>query len=409
MLLSVVVFLFILSCVLAFYLSRLRAPRSVWLISIAAFGVRSLYVFLDELLGIYAGGGDQTGYEATFWFIAQQWRSGVVFAPLQYAASPGNDGYYMLVYSAVFSPAYAIFGRITVLPRLQMALVGTLVVVNIYLIGEHLYDHRAGIVAALLAAGFPYWIVLSGIIYRDMFIIFFLTALAYLLVRWQSGERNSLLFILLPVTAVLALSLRLENVIAIGALFATAAFLFIGRNPRGYVALFGTGVLALFAMYRRFGNRVLVKGLADQRLWLSRSNPGAYLSGFAYESFLELLVFAPVGALYFTLAPFPWHVIDLMALIAITQNIFIWYPVLVLSAIGLRDVLPAPAGVKMVIPLLSFSLAGIFGYGLVEGNIGPAIRHRSQFQFVFFVLAAIAISNRVRIHLSFAGRSGSAK
>jgi hypothetical protein len=93
--------------------------------------------------------------------------------------------------------------------------------------------------------------------------------------------------------------------------------------------------------------------------------------------------------------------IDLMAMIAIGQNLFIWYPVLALSVVGLHDALHVRSGKKMVLPLLAFSLAGVFTYGLVEGNIGPALRHRSQFQFVLFVLAGVALARRVRVQTGF--------
>lgn len=397
MLFQIVVFLFLLAIGLALYLNRSGVPRFVWGIGIVAFGLRVGYVFVDGIIGIYAGGGDQRAYDATFWFIAEQWRSGVVLAPLQYGASPGNDGSYMLLYSAVFSPAYAVFGHIPILPRLQMGLIGTFVVVNIYLITEYIYGHQAGIAASVISAIYPYWIVLSGIIYRDMFVIFFFTAMAYYVVQWMAGQRHWTVFILAVGTGALGWSLRLVNIIALGAMAAVVVFLLLEKKTGGLAGMGFVGILAGAAAYVKFGNKLSVDQLAGRRLWLARPNAGAYLTGFAYETFVELFVFAPLGALYFMLTPFPWQLINTMAIIAIAQNLFFWYPILLLSAIGLRDILHISSGPKMILPLLGFSLAGIFGYGLVEGNIGPAMRHRSQFQFVFFVLAGVAIANRIEI------------
>jgi hypothetical protein len=93
MLTATALFVILLVVILTFYLNWTGVPRSVWILSFGAFGLRVCYVFLDTVFGIYAGGGDQSGYDATFWFIAQQWRSGVLLAPLQYGVSPGNDGY----------------------------------------------------------------------------------------------------------------------------------------------------------------------------------------------------------------------------------------------------------------------------------------------------------------------------
>jgi hypothetical protein len=139
-------------------------------------------------------------------------------------------------------------------------------------------------------------------------------------------------------------------------------------------------------------------------LWLARPNPAAYLTGVAYSSLIELFVFAPIGGLYFLLVPFPWQMVNLLALIAIGQNLLIWYPVIILSIFGFRDALHAPSGEQIALPLLAFCLAGIFAYGLVEGNIGPVLRHRSQFQFVLFVFAGIALSRRVEVRLAPSGK-----
>lgn len=395
-----VVFGILLSGMLAGYLTRCQARRSLWRLAFGAFALRVGYVFFDSIVDFYSGGGDESGYEATVWFVAQQWRSGVLFAPLQYGLAPGNTGDYMFLYTTLFSPAYALFGRIQLLPRLQMALIGSFVVVNVYLTAKLLWDHRAGMIAGGITAIFPYWVILSSILYRDMLAIFFLSAVVYFTVRWQSGEHTRRLLLLLVVTTVLAIGTRLPNLFIIGALFATAALLFVGRNVRGLVTSTAVGMLFAGIMYVQFGKEILLDELAGRRSWLARSAPGAYLPGFTYESLYELFVFAPIGALHFALVPFPWHVIDTLSTIAFLQNLVIWYPVVVCALFGFRDVFSRPRGSKLVLPLIAFSLAGLFGYGLVEGNVGPAMRHRSQFQFVFFVLSGVALSRRLSVNLS---------
>lgn len=400
MIVSIILFILILLTVLTLYLKWSGVPQIVWVIAFGAFAMRVGYVLVDTVFGIYAGGGDQTGFDTTFWFVAEQWRSGVIFAPLEHGASPGYSNDWTLLYSALFSPAYAIFGHIPALPRLQMSFVGTLVVVNIYLITREIHTHRSGLIAGTITACFPYWIVLSGIIYRDMLVIFFFTVMAYFFVRWQSDNRNLKFFTIMTLAAVIALHFREVNIIAVGALATTACFLLLGESQYGYVAGLIAAAGSVAAAYLSFGGWLPVERLASQRRWLSRENPGSYFTGWAYESVTELIVFAPIGAFYFALVPFPWHVIDLMSVVAIGQNLFIWYPIIILSIIGLRDMLFTPNGVKSVLPLLAFSLTGIFVYGLVEGNIGPVNRHRAQFQFIFFVLAGVTLAERIEIEWS---------
>lgn len=394
------VFVILLSGMLAGYLTRCQAPHNLWRLAFSAFSLRIGYVFFDSIIGLYSGGGDESGYEATIWFVAQQWQSGALFAPLQYGLAPGNTGDYMFLYTAIFSPAYAFFGRIQLLPRLQMALIGSFVVVNVYLTANLLWDHQAGMIAGGITAIFPYWVVLSSILYRDMLIIFFLSAVVYFTVRWQSGEHTRRLLLLVVVTTVSAVSLRLQNLFVIGALFATAALLFIGRDVRGLVTSTAVGILFVGLMYARFGKEILLNELAGRRSWLARSAPGSYLTGLTYESLYELFVFAPIGALHFALVPFPWHVVNLLSTIAFLQNLVLWYPVVVCALFGFRDVFTRQRGSELVLPLIAFSLAGLFGYGLVEGNVGPAMRHRSQFQFIFFILAGVGVSRRLSVKLS---------
>ena len=160
-------------------------------------------------------------------------------------------------------------------------------------------------------------------------------------------------------------------------------------------AIVGSGTL----MIALFGDTISVEGLASRRMWLAREATGSYLTEYAYDSIFEMLVFSPLGTLYFTFVPFPWQTPDLLSRIAIGQNLLLWYPIAILSVLGVRDVLHTSYGERRVLPLIAFALAGLFAYGLVEGNIGPAMRHRTQFQFVIVVLAGIALSNQLHINI----------
>lgn len=393
---SLLVFICSLIIVLSFYLKLFDVSRAVWKVAFLSFALRAGYVFVDSVVGIYDGGGDEYGYDVTIWFVAQQWRSGVLLAPFNYGMSPGNNGDYMFLYSTLFSPAYTIFGHISEIGRLQMALFGAFVVVNIYLITEYIYNHRAGLIAGLITAIFPYWIILSAILYRDMLVIFFFTLMSYYFVRWQRGRHQPAVLASLIGSALLGLSLRTVNIVALGAILAITAFIRLNRVSSKGAGATTAGLGTLVTVYIIVGQELFLSELAGRRGWLARESPGAYLSDVIYQSYVELIAFLPIGSMYFLLTPFPWHLIDLMAMIAIAQNLFLWYPIVMLSVIGFRDSLHVPDGSRMVIPLVGFSIAGVFAYGLVEGNIGPAMRHRSQFQFIFFTLTGIALSKRVK-------------
>ena len=387
---------FVLVFLLLGYLSVTGVRRSVWFLAGLAFVARVGFAAVNQLLGLIRP-ADESGYQATLEFVAQQWQSGVIEAPLTVGSGPGFDGLFVQVYSLFLGPIYTLFGTDMLHARFTMALFGTLVVINLYLIGSQLYSHRGGLYAAAITAVFPYWIYLSGILYRDMLIIFLFTLMFYGLIRIQRDHASIPVIALVTVSGLLALGLRLVNLIAIGA--AAAAFVYVrtDKGSKQRLQLVAVALSSLFLFVLLFGDGITVEGLAGKRLWLARENTASYLTGYAYGSFAEMLTFLPIGTLYFTFVPFPWQTPNTLSILALGQNLVVWYPLALLSVLGFRDAINMQFGWRRILPLLAFAGVGLVGYGLVEGNLGPALRHRSQFQFVFFVLAGIALSRRLRI------------
>lgn len=394
--LSVVVLLVILSFTCLWYTSVNGVDGLALRVVGLAFFVRVGFVLADHVLRIFAGSGDAAGYHATLTFVAHQWRAGILLAPFQLSGAPGYDGVFAITYSLLFAPIYTLLGTHPILIRLTMALAGALVVANLYLIGERIHSPRAGLYAASIAAVFPYWIQLSGILYRDMLIVLLFTTLFYGVLRWQQdrSERRAIAFSL--VAGALAVGLRVQNVFVVAAALAVLLYLELDSTRLRLPIAVVTG-LAISTL----GNErwLQLSELASRRQWLSRSSGASYLTGFSYDTLPEVFAFAPIGALYFLLVPFPWQTPNTLAVIAVLQNVFFWYPVVVLSVLGLPIILANRTSRRLVLPLLVFALAGVMGYGLVEGNIGPSMRHRTQFQFVFVLLAGTTLAERLRVRL----------
>lgn len=396
MVIATLALLFVLVFILLSYLSVTGVRRSIWLLAGLAFVSRVGFAAVNQSLGLIRP-ADESRYQATLELVAQQWRSGVIEAPLSLGAGPGYDSLFAQIYSLFLGPVYTLFGPDMLHARFTMALFGTLVVINLYLIGSQLYSHRGGLYAAAIAAVFPYWIYLSGILYRDMLVIFLFTLMFYGIIQVQRDRASVPVVALVTVSGLLALGLRLVNLIAVGA--AAAAFVYVrtdkGSKRRLQLVAVALGSLFLFVLL--FGDEITVEALAGRRLWLARENPASYLTGYAYGSFAEMLTFLPVGTLYFTFVPFPWQTPNTLSILALGQNLVLWYPLALLSVLGFRDAIHAQFGWRNALPLVAFAGVGLVGYGLVEGNLGPALRHRAQFQFVFFVLAGIALSRRIRV------------
>ena len=376
-------------------LRRENAPNNVFYLVFGALTLRVIYVIVDHNLGLFAGDpdGDFPLYHRILRHVAAGWHEGNLLAPFELASVLGVTQLYRTTYGFVFGPVYFVFGYQPVLVRLTMALIGTLVVFNIYRIGRQVFDHHAGLYAGGFAAGYPYFVQLSGVFYRDMLILLALTQLVYLLISWME-TRDNRTFVLAVVVAVVALSLRVHNIIPIGAAFAVAVYCHFEGNRFRVPAVAASALATFLVLVTVFRDYMSIQALAGRREWLLQGN-AQYLPGVVYATPVEYLQFLPLGMAYFLLVPFPWHTHNLLAVVSIGMNVLFWYPIIVLSIFGVRRLWQHSRPIAYF--LLTFVAGGLLIYGSVEGNIGPAMRHRTQFQFIFFVLAGHVLAERVRV------------
>ncbi|MFB6195513.1 MAG: glycosyltransferase family 39 protein [Haloplanus sp.] len=370
---------------LVYGLNRFDVAESVRYVLAVAFGLRVLYAFVADYWGVFAGRYDFGKFDAALWAVARGFRTLDLGPFLRYAhAEP-----FYPVYTLTFSPLYALFGHETILVRLLMALVGTLFVYNVYRLARTVGTRRTGLYAAGFAAVFPYWIYLSGIFYRDTLVLLALSQSLYATVRWQVQDRTVTRagLSMLAVT-ILAGSLRIENFVALGAMLAVAVLLKYDDTSLA-TRLAGAAVAggALFvAFLTAFRQALDFDYLRSQRLSLT-SGSAAYLPHVVYRTPIELLSYLPVGICYFLLVPFPWQVHSFKALLAFAQNVLLWYPALIVAVVGVRDLLFSHRDATLV--MAAYAAVGVVSYAAVEGNVGPAIRHRSQFQLCVVVFAAV--------------------
>lgn len=382
--------------------SRLGLPDRVFALLLGAFVLRVGVAIVVDSLGTFAGQFDFSNFDGALWQVAQGFRDGIVTAPLETAAASGGELFY-LPYTVAYAPVYAVFGHHTLLVRIVFALVGTLLVCNVYRIGRRLHGHEAGLYAAVIAVIFPYWLYLSTIFYRDMLIMLVLSQVLYQLLGWKQS-RNVTGVLSVGVLVIVSVMLRPENIIPLIAALGTAGYAF-GLKGRPGLKTVGVGMIGVagFEILRRIGikgSSITVHGIAKQRDYLARGG-GAYLEYIAFTDWLSVIWFAPVGATYFLLLPFPWQVHNVLALVALLQNVLLWYPVVFFSIVGIACV--APRRPLPVLVLVSFVLAGVFSYGIIEGNMGPVLRHRSQFQFPLVVLAGIGVAEKIGLVMSTDG------
>jgi len=176
--------------------------------------------------------------------------------------------------------------------------------------------------------------------------------------------------------------LALIIVVGVGAAVAVHAIdTLLSGEPSLSVMTILTAPFGLFG-FLLFTNRYPLGRL--NREVTERAKGGAgYLEGFQYQSWGDVIVSAPLRAIYFQFAPFPLHVDQLFHLAAATQT-----PVLIVIAVAaIRSLSERETDRKTVVFLLTVYLTGVVGYGLIDSNFGTTIRHRVPFVFLLVVFA----------------------
>jgi hypothetical protein len=94
----------------------------------------------------------------------------------------------------------------------------------------------------------------------------------------------------------------------------------------------------------------------------------------------------PLGLLYLLFAPFPWQLVTLRQSLTLPEMIIWWasFPMLVLGLwFSIRYRL------RMISPILIFTLMLSLAYSVFQGNVGTAYRQRAQLLVFYFIFVAV--------------------
>ena len=113
---------------------------------------------------------------------------------------------------------------------------------------------------------------------------------------------------------------------------------------------------------------------------------------FSSYGLVDDIMYLPVGVRVMIIDPLPSRLNgNTKVIMAFIEHIF-WYPLLILSFIGIRKFWRKP-------DLLFASMLGmgiISKWALVEGNFGTAYRHRGEFVWIIIIFAAIGLEKYIK-------------
>jgi dolichyl-phosphate-mannose-protein mannosyltransferase len=362
---------------------------------IAALLVRML---LGTAIFVFKGqeffGGDALTYD--FYGLAQlrSWGGDRYYQAIAQKFVHGEGSGWGMVY--LVAAIYGLIGRNMLAIQFINSVFGAATAVIIFLCAHHVFNNlRVARLAAMAVAFYPSLVLWSAQGLKDGPTVFFLAV--SILATLKLGQKLNLKYLLVLICSLMALlSLRFyvfymicvaiggAFIIGMQAITATsflrqfAAILLLG------LALTYVGVTRSASIqFERYGN---LQSVQTSRLDLARSADSGFGRDVDVSTTSGALSTIPMGVVYLLFAPFPWQVTSLRQSITLPEMVIWWasFPMLVLGvwfAIKYR--------LRMISPILIFTLMLTVAYSVFQGNVGTAYRQRAQLLVFYFIFIAV--------------------
>jgi len=315
------------------------------------------------------------------------------FIANQFVRSGEGSGWGMVYLVAA---VYGLVGRNMLAVQMMNSVIGAATAVVIYLCAHQVFQNsRVARIAGIAVAFYPSLVLWSAQGLKDGPTVFFL-ALA-ILCTLKLGEKFTVKYIIILVCALIALfALRFYVLymicVAIGGAFVIGMQQVTATSfARQFSAVILLGLALTYVgvtrsaslQYEHYGN---LRGLQHSRLDQARSAESGFGRDVDVSSTSGALSTIPMGILYLLFAPFPWQVISLRQSITLPEMVIWWasFPLLVLGLwFSVRYRL------RMISPILIFTVMLTLAYSVFQGNVGTAYRQRAQLLVFYFIFVAV--------------------
>jgi len=307
------------------------------------------------------------------------------------------------VYAKILGILFALVGPMRILAQYMNVLIGLMTVITIYQVLDELkINSRVAYIVITIASFFPYSLIMSGVLLREIFPTYLIAISLLYFVGWYKNQS-----IVSFVSSLLLLgigSMFHSGVIgvAVGYLF---MFLFLNQSTQKFeinvqnVLKFLPVVVLIFLFATQFGDAIFFKFRNLQNPSdiyenvTSAMGGSAYLEGMAINSPMQLTLFSPIRAFYFLFSPFPmdWRGgVDIFSFFM--DSLFYFYVVYYFFKNRKWFV----DNKKLIIALLIIILIVAFIFGIGVSNAGTAMRHRQKIIPVFMVMLALMMNEKYK-------------
>jgi dolichyl-phosphate-mannose-protein mannosyltransferase len=381
---------------------------------IAALLVRML---LGTAIFVFKGqeffGGDALTYDYFGYAQLRGWGGEKYYqAMAQRFVQSGEGSGWGMVY--LVAAIYGIVGRNMLAIQFINSVFGAATAVIIFLCAHHVFNNlRVARIAGMAVAFYPSLVLWSAQGLKDGPTVFLL-ALS-ILATLKLGEKLTLKYLLVLVCSLLGLiSLRFYVFYMI--CVAIAGAFVIGMQQvtatsfvRQFTAIILLGLALTYVgvtrsasiQFEQYGN---LQRLQRSRLDLARSAESGFGRDVDVSSTSGALSTIPLGVLYLLFAPFPWQITSLRQSITLPEMV-VWWASLPLLVLGLWFAIKYR--LRMIAPILIFTVMLTLAYSVFQGNVGTAYRQRAQLLVFYFIFVAVGFvllkekrEERKRAHLS---------
>ncbi|MXR50422.1 hypothetical protein GRX03_02215 [Halovenus sp. WSH3] len=295
--------------------------------------------------------------------------------------------------SYYLTPFYLIIGQDPIAGRIAVSVSSILLGYISYKIGRFVLSRNQATFAAGLILFWPTILYRSVVIQREILLTVALLTVVlaiqhmYASITWRDAILGGLGIIVIAV-------LRVENILLVAAMIAVAGYLKSRDNPYGMAAI--TIVVSVFATFFAFNTAqftgygaVLSPDVVDAYAHARAHGEAAYLINLHYDTWLDIVLYAPLKIVYFLYTPFPWQVRGVVeAMVSVSAIALLFSTVVAKRSIGKLRNRPYYLGI-----LTSYLTTGIVIYSIVEMNYGAAVRRRIQFIPILLLLGVIGLSD----------------
>jgi len=339
-------------------------------------------------------GGDAITYDFFGYAQLKAWGGDQYFQTLAGSfVGQGESAGWGMVY--LVAAVYALIGRNMLAVQLVSCVFGAITPVIVFLCSRHVFNNlRVAKIAAFATAFYPSLILWTSQGLKDGVVIFLLTF--SILATLKLGEKFRPKYLFTLVICLFGLLTFRFYVFYMLVAAIGGAFVIGLREVTGVSVFRQFAILAVLGLsltylgvtryaslsYERFGNLETVQRTRVD-LATAQSGFGRDVDVSTAEGALTTI---PIGLLYLLFAPFPWQVVSLRQSLTLPEMIVWWvsFPMLILGlwySIKFR--------LRMISPILTFTMMLSLAYSVFQGNVGTAYRQRAQLLVFYFIFTAV--------------------